>query len=900
MGQQETNGFEADGTRPPRRNATGAMDARTKAGCSCGLGNLAAPVSFRMADLPAHEGAALRPSRTHAVGRRGVSRRGFFSLSLALGAAALAVPASAEAQEEASTSSYPERPVTFCIMSDLHYFAPELWSDCADYAEAENSDRKMFRESASILAKALADVVAAKPDIVFVPGDLTKDGELVGHRGLHALFEGARAQLAAAGVTTTFLFINGNHDLNNHAALDFSSGSAQAAERTDPVAYKDLWREYGYEGAVVFDAGGTQDGSLSYVARPVPGLTVIAVDTCRYNEPSDDGSGLAQATAGRVGDALLKWVCNQAKQARAAGDVVVAMQHHGIVPHFGDEPTLMAEYLVEDYDRVARAYAEAGIACVFTGHMHANDIAAATYGDATVYDIETGSLVTYPSWMRTGSLAFTRSGANVEATLSVDIHDLGEAVLEGCGLPGTSQAITAYGAQRTLSVLSVQTMCAGMFVEPMLAQAAQAGARASVAQALGVEPAGLNAALWGMLAASGVLPTTREEGLHIAIGSSLAASVWLDAGAGRIRIDQVSAESLSATPLMNLSLSAAAEERLGQAPRAARADRVCLAYVDAASMSAFLDALWQALDAQVLAEPGRQQTVACAAEAVRLLLEAPVDDAHNVLALANAAYQAHLRGCEDIEAWTDQAIEAIGGAGLLGDAVAQAVNGTLASERVQTLATAIPLDIKALLQAGDIPLIGALVPGIVAGMVPHVGALLKLLAGDGTGAPAVDAGALVAGALPASLTQMVHSALFTLSHDDNVAQDHAFSFAAHAVDPDYSNGSGAGDGTGGDSDGGSGSDGDGGSDAGTGSGSGSAAGGSGTGGAGTGSGTGFGTGSGTDSNSGSGARHPSTERLPRTADEGAGRIAAAVLGGAAVLAAGVREALRPHEDAPAA
>lgn len=892
MGQQEINGFEAAGPQPPRRNATGAVDARTKAGCSYGLGNSATPVSFRMSNLPAHKDAALRPSRTHAVGGRGMSRRGFFSLSLALGAAALAVPASAEAQEEASTSSYPERPVTFCIMSDLHYFAPELWSDCADYTEAENSDRKMFRESASILAKALADVVAAKPDIVFVPGDLTKDGELVGHRGLHALFEDARAQLAAAGVTTTFLFINGNHDLNNHAALDFSSGSAQAAERTDPVAYKDLWREYGYEGAVVFDAGGMQDGSLSYVARPVPGLTVIAVDTCRYNEPSDDGSGLAQATAGRVGDALLKWVCNQAKQARAAGDVVVAMQHHGIVPHFGDEPTLMAEYLVEDYDRVARAYADAGIACVFTGHMHANDIAAATYGDATVYDIETGSLVTYPSWMRTGSLAFTRSGANVEATLSVDIHDLGEAVLEGCGLPGTSQAITAYGAQRTLSVLSVQTMCAGMFVEPMLAQAAQAGARASVAQALGVEPTGLNAALWGMLVASGVLPTTREEGLHIAVGSTLAASVWLDAGAGRIRIDQVPTESLSATPLMNLSLSAAEEERLGQAPRTARADRVCLAYADPASMSAFLDALWRALDAQVLAEPGRQQAVACATEAVRLLLEAPVDDAHNVLALANAAYQAHLRGCEDIEAWADQAIEAIGGAGLLGDAVAQAVNGTLASEQVQTLAAAIPLDIKALLQAGDIPLIGALVPGIVAGMVPHVGALLKLLAGDGTGAPAVDAGALVAGALPASLTQMVHSALFTLSHDDNVAQDHAFSFAAHAVDPDYSDGSGAGDGTGGDSDGGNDSDGDGGSDAGTGSGSGSAAGGNGTGGAGAESGTG--------SNSGSGARRPSTERLPRTADEGVGRIAAAVLGGAAVLAAGVREALRPHEDAPVA
>lgn len=880
MGQQDTSGFEADESCGSRLDAAQAGLRGSEAGCGCRLGTSAA--SAHPVVLSAAGGDAPQPSRAHAV-----SRRGFFGLSIALGAAALAqaAPDEAHAETAPTSSSYPEQPVTFCIMSDLHYFAPELWSDCADYTQAENSDRKMFRESSSILAKALADVVAAKPDIVFVPGDLTKDGELVGHRGLRALFENARAQLADAGVSTKFFLINGNHDLNNHAAIDFSSGSAQAAERTDPVAYKDLWHQYGYEGAIAFDAGGTADGSLSYVARPVPGLTVIAVDTCRYNEPSTDGTGLAQATAGRVGEALLAWVCNQAKQARAAGDVVVAIQHHGIVPHFGDEPTLMAEYLVEDYDRVARAYAEAGIACVFTGHMHANDIAAASYGDATIYDIETGSLVTYPSWMRTGSLTFTRDGADIEANLSVDIHDLGEVVLEGCGLPGTSQAITAYGEQRTLSVVSVQTMCTGMFVEPVLAQAAQAGSRAAVAQLLGVEPTGLNATLWGTLVSSGVLPTTRDEGLHIAIGSSITASVWLDAEAERIRIDQVPAKSRSAAPLVSLPLSAAEEERLGQVPRAALASRVCLAYVDAASLSAFLDALWQALDTQVLSESGRQQTAACAAEAVRLLLEAPVDDAHDVLALANAAYQAHLCGCEDVEAWVNQAIEAIGGAGLLGDAVAQAVNGVLVSEPVQTLAAAIPLDIKALLQAGDIPLVGSMVPGIVAGMVPHVGALLELLVGDGTGAPAVDAGALVAGLLPDSLTQMVRSALFTLSHDENIAQDHAFALAAHAVDPDYSDNAGTGDGTG--------------SGSGTDSnvpGSGSSAE-NGAGGAAGGTNAGAG---GSGANAGTVSKRPGTERLPHTADEGTGRIAAAVLGGVAVLAAGVREALRPHEDTPAA
>ncbi|MDO4428240.1 MAG: metallophosphoesterase [Atopobiaceae bacterium] len=237
----------------------------------------------------------------------GVSRRSFLKLSIAMGGAAAiaaSAPETARAAEDGAT--YPEK-LTFAVMSDVHLFSPDLWSDCPDYTTAENSDRKMFRESSDILDKALADVVAAKPDMVLVPGDLTKDGERVCHEWVRDRFAAARQQLVAAGADTQFYVINGNHDLNNHHGRDFSDGSSVDAERTDPLTYKSLWAECGYTDTVVYDAGGTADGSLSYVAHPCPGLTLIAVDTCKYNVAADDGT-LAQKTSGHVSADLLAWV----------------------------------------------------------------------------------------------------------------------------------------------------------------------------------------------------------------------------------------------------------------------------------------------------------------------------------------------------------------------------------------------------------------------------------------------------------------------------------------------------------------------------------------------------------------------------------------------------------------
>ena len=46
------------------------------------------------------------------------------------------------------------------------------------------------------------------------------------------------------------------------------------------------------------------------------------------------------------------------------------------------EPDLLPMYLVNDYERLAAVYADAGMSYIFTGHMHANETFATVTTEA--------------------------------------------------------------------------------------------------------------------------------------------------------------------------------------------------------------------------------------------------------------------------------------------------------------------------------------------------------------------------------------------------------------------------------------------------------------------------------------------------------------------------------------
>jgi len=734
-----------------------------------------------------------------------ISRRNFVRFSV-VGAGATAGAMSADPYEAAAETieagtDYPNQ-IKIVHLSDVHYFSQKLYADCGDFTIAENSDRKMFRESGAIVDKALAEIVAYQPDLVILSGDLTKDGELVCHQGMHEKLAAAKKQLANAGKQAMFCVINGNHDINNDDnGRDFSSGKAEHTDLVDPLAFKELYADCGYDDAIAkFDEGGSQGGSLSYVVRPAKGVTLIVVDSGKY---SADQNGLGRdehVTSGVVGEKLLAWVESQAKQARAAGDIVFVTQHHGVIPHFSMEPELMGEYLVDNYEDCQRRYADAGVSAVFTGHMHANDIASiTTEAGNTLYDIETCATVTYPSDIRFATLSWKREEgtANVEATLAVENHPLGSVDYVDFDTKATTKIadITAYGEERLLTVDVVKTMIADALVSPAIDDmVANGGVKPALAGLLGGlnvgdgTADGLDPALFNMLLT--MLPQSQDEALAVVLGdlSFLLKSygtlgIWSDAAQQRIILEQLdgvtsSAQVLALSP--DPSLAAEIEGVAASVPMAAAG--YWSYYIDATSFAKFMATLYANIDAQLLQE-GKGDTLNLLRSLIEVLANEQVsDDGKTLFDLIKFAYGDHLYGDETCPSWVEAATANMRLAGSDSEGNPTA-DGSLISylrgainneENLKALTTLLK---KVKFQLGDlcvkdqgngpITLIG-----IVAS---NVGSVLGFL-GDNP-----------ADMIPniPQLAELAHGALYSLTHDESVLTDRKLDLASTLTDPDW-------------------------------------------------------------------------------------------------------------------
>ena len=338
------------------------------------------------------------------------------------------------------------------VMSDTHYLSPSMIKDTQDYTDALNSDRKILTESSYVNLELLEAVREDKPDVLLVSGDLTKDGELGGHREFAARLQQVQKDVPGMKVYV----INGNHDVRNENAKNFNTadGRAVPATRTEPEDFASVYDFVYSDESVVArytPPEGKESGQLSYVAKPCEGLTLIVLDTCCYSADNTSDKENEHETRGEMSSELVAWAAEQIKAAKANGDRVIGMAHHGFVPHFSMEPDILKMYLVEDYDKIAAQLADAGLEMIFTGHMHANDIASMTTENGhTLYDIETGSNLTYPSPMRFVQLREV-SGSLVAAVNTLNHVGPISFYNPATGQNQTIADVTEYGRERGFS-----------------------------------------------------------------------------------------------------------------------------------------------------------------------------------------------------------------------------------------------------------------------------------------------------------------------------------------------------------------------------------------------------------------------------------------------------------------
>lgn len=268
------------------------------------------------------------------------------------------------------------------VISDPHLMAPELVKeDGRAFANYVRNDRKMLKESPALMEEALRAVLDERPQVVLIPGDLTKDGETVSHLMMRDVY---LRRMREAGIQV--YIIPGNHDVDNPHAVEFHGAATRRVPTPTATDFATLYDDYGYGQAIARDTA-----SLSYVVQLAPHTRLLALDGCLYEENSYADNRCV--TGGRLKRATQRFIKEQGRQAKRDGQRLLAMLHHGVVQHWTWQEKIMDEYLVEDWRRVATLLEKAGVEAVFTGHFHAQDVARR----GRLHDIETGSLVSYPS-----------------------------------------------------------------------------------------------------------------------------------------------------------------------------------------------------------------------------------------------------------------------------------------------------------------------------------------------------------------------------------------------------------------------------------------------------------------------------------------------------------------------
>jgi 3',5'-cyclic AMP phosphodiesterase CpdA len=237
----------------------------------------------------------------------------------------------------------------FAIVSDLHIALPHtIWDHPSRF--------HLVEVSIPAFESALEHLTQLDLDFLLLPGDLTQHGEPENHHWL---------QTRLAQLPFPVYVVPGNHDIP----------VVQANQQS--IAFADFphyYRKFGYD----------DPHKPYYTCEILPGVRLIGLNSNSFN---DQGQQI-----GRLDSQQMRWL--EDVLAATGDELILVMVHHNVVEHLPNQSRhpMANRYMLENAGELLQLLRQAGVSLVFTGHLHVQDVACAD----GVYDITTGSLVSYP------------------------------------------------------------------------------------------------------------------------------------------------------------------------------------------------------------------------------------------------------------------------------------------------------------------------------------------------------------------------------------------------------------------------------------------------------------------------------------------------------------------------
>ncbi|WP_308655058.1 metallophosphoesterase [uncultured Anaerococcus sp.] len=320
------------------------------------------------------------------------------------------------------------------IISDPHVLAGELMGPSESFIKELKVERKLVVESEGLFRRALEIVDRAGSNYLILPGDMVKEGEYKSHKLVADYLRAWKDKDPRRKIFLT----PGNHEINCHSAYDFAKD--ENTKNVSPREFEEIY-DFIYEDDSILEFYRDSQifknyldfvnkkydrdvkysyyahGYFSYVARVKKsnvddnGLSLIMLDTSIYSadreEKHRDGR---ENIPGSITKEQIYWILEKIEEAKKRMDMVIVVAHHALLPNFRNQELAFSPFIIKEWrDKFEdddpringktpiEILADSGVKFVFTGHLHENGTAKYTseVGN-TIYDIQTGSTITYP------------------------------------------------------------------------------------------------------------------------------------------------------------------------------------------------------------------------------------------------------------------------------------------------------------------------------------------------------------------------------------------------------------------------------------------------------------------------------------------------------------------------
>jgi 3',5'-cyclic AMP phosphodiesterase CpdA len=125
------------------------------------------------------------------------------------------------------------------VFSDPHYYDPSLGTTGTAFDSYVAHDRKLIAESDAIMRALVSAVDAANPEVVLIPGDLTKAGEQISHLSAANYLRQMKTQ------GRKIFVVPGNHDIHNPGAASYSGDTTTSVPSIAPADFAAIYQDFG-------------------------------------------------------------------------------------------------------------------------------------------------------------------------------------------------------------------------------------------------------------------------------------------------------------------------------------------------------------------------------------------------------------------------------------------------------------------------------------------------------------------------------------------------------------------------------------------------------------------------------------------------------------------------------